>query len=363
MSSSTTPFLRRYGTLMACLGFFFALKAGAVEQASTASAPAQCARVSVNTCGIAKALGRGINMGGMLEAPEEGAWGTRLDPAYVDVVAGRFNSVRIPVRWSNHADPDAAAAIDSFFLARVTAVVDAFLSKGMYVIIDVHHYQQLFGEKLQGKEFAVDDAVVEARFVNIWRQLGRHFKNRSDKLIFELLNEPAGRLNANAWNTLAPKALAAVRESNPERVVMIGPVDWGHPRALPSLRVPEDRNVIVTFHTYDPFNFTHQGVDYLPMKLPPGVTCCDEKQRAQIAGPIQMAHAWSAKAGYPVYLGEFGVMKVADIASRATYAKAVRGEAERLGISWAYWDFANAFGVYYPKTRDWIEPMRAALSD
>ncbi|HTJ97414.1 MAG TPA: hypothetical protein VL381_08080, partial [Rhodocyclaceae bacterium] len=38
----------------------------------------QCRSVSAETCATAKALGRGINMGNMLEAPREGDWGVRL---------------------------------------------------------------------------------------------------------------------------------------------------------------------------------------------------------------------------------------------------------------------------------------------
>jgi len=330
--------------------------------ASTAQGGA-CARVTPQTCALAKAMGRGINMAGMLESPEEGDWGTRLDPAYVDLVAGKFSTVRIPVRWSNHASPDAAAVLEETFLNRVTSAVDAFLAKDMHVIIDVHHYQQLFGEKRQNKEFAVEDSVVETRLINIWRQLGKHFKARPGKLVFELLNEPAGKLKAAEWSALMPKLLAAVRESNPDRTVMIESVEWAHPKALSTLTIPDDRNLIVGIHTYDPFNFTHQGVTYLPMKLPVGVTCCDDSQKAQISAPLRAASAWSQQNGYPIYLGEFGVMKAADATSRASYARAVRNEAERLGISWAYWDFANAFGIYQPRQKEWIEAMRAALLD
>ena len=48
-------------------------------------------------------LGRGINMGNMLEAPREGQWGVRLQDEYFEIIAAAgFNSVRIPIRWSAH---------------------------------------------------------------------------------------------------------------------------------------------------------------------------------------------------------------------------------------------------------------------
>jgi endoglucanase len=354
-------FARLSNLLLRCAAALLTLGAVNASFGATSMPPASCAKVSAKTCALAQSLGRGINMAGMLESPMEGDWGTRLDPAYVDLVADKFDTVRIPVRWTNHASPDAAAILDDTFLNRVTSAVDAFLARGMHVIIDMHHYQQLFGEKLQNKEFAVDESVVEIRLINIWRQLGAHFKNRPNKLIFELLNEPAGKVTASDWNNLMPKLLAAVRESNPDRTVMIESTEWAHPKALNTLKIPNDRHLIVAIHTYDPFNFTHQGVDYLPINLPAGVTCCDDKQKLQITAPLQSAKAWSVKNGYPIYLGEFGVRKNADDASRAAYTRTARVEAERLGIPWAYWDFANVFGIYKPKSKEWIEPMVKAL--
>ena len=46
-------------------------------------------------------LGRGVNLGDMLEAPREGEWGAVMKAEYFPLIqAAGFNSVRIPVRWS-----------------------------------------------------------------------------------------------------------------------------------------------------------------------------------------------------------------------------------------------------------------------
>lgn len=322
-----------------------------------------CTQVSHRACTVAAALSRGINMGGMLDAPREGDWGVRLDHRYADTIAGKFQTVRLPVRWSNHASPDADARIDPVFLKRVSAAVNAFLSKGLYVIVDVHQYQQLMGERLHPKEFKVDDAVVDARLFNIWRQLAVHFKDYPDRLIFELLNEPTGRLSHDVWNGMIPRLIDIVRETNPTRIVIVGGARGNYIKELPNLKLPNDPHVIATVHTYDPFNFTHQGATWIPLSLPHGVACCDAKQKAQINEGLNIARDWSVKNGRPVYLGEFGVYKAADGESRASYARLVRTEAEKRGISWAYWDFANAFGAYSPRTESWLPGMLEALTD
>jgi len=308
-------------------------------------------------------MGRGINMGAMLEAPREGLWGLRVDPVYVPLAAAKFANVRIPVRWSNHAAPTADATLDEFFARRVDAVIDSFLERGMYVVVNMHHYSQLFGDPVQQQEFEVDPAVVEARFLNMWRQIAQRYKDRSPKLIFELLNEPHGRLNGDPWNSLLARALKIVRQSNPARLVMVGPSDWNSAKDLSKLVLPDDRNLLVTIHNYDPFYFTHQGIRHLPMKMPTGVRCCDAAQQKQVVDALDIARKWSVDKGYPIYVGEFGSYVQADMESRERYTRFVRDEFEKRGFTWAYWEFGSSFGVYDPKAAAWIEPIRRALLD
>jgi endoglucanase len=318
--------------------------------------------VTPQTCTVAHALGRGVNLGNMLEAPREGDWGIKYDPAFLDKLSGNFTTVRVPVRWSNHAAPTADAKIDETFARRVDEVVDALLARGFYVILDLHHYSQLNGDSLHPNEFPVDASVLETRLVNMWRQIATRYKDRSPKLLFELLNEPHGRLNGEPWNALAARTLAVVRETNPNRIVLIGPGEWNAIGELPKLRVPADRNIIVSIHNYDPFPFTHQGIDYMP-QFPAGPKCCDAGQRKQITDALDNAVRWNQATGYPLHLGEFGTYEKADMNSRVAYTRFARDEIEKRGIGWTYWEFGSNFGVFSPKTGQWVEPIRRALLD
>jgi endoglucanase len=121
--------------------------------------------------------------------------------------------------------------------------------------------------------------------------------------------------------------------------------------------------VIVSIHNYDPFPFTHQGVEWLPKPFPTGTTCCDAAQHKAITDALDAAVKWSRAKGYPLHLGEFGSYEAADMQSRQAYARIVRDEAERRGIGWTYWEFAASFGIYSPKTGQWVEPLKRALLD
>jgi len=304
---------------------------------------------SASAVAAATAVGRGVNFGNMLEAPSEGAWGLTVTDDFINkaAIAG-FTAVRLPVRWSNHASAEAPFTIDGAFMARVDSIVDKLLAKDLVVILNMHHYRQLDGDQLDAGERAVSGAAVDVRFVMLWEQVASHFQGRSARLLFELYNEPHGRLNGDAWNVLAARALGVVRKTNPDRVVVIGPTSWNGASDLRLLKLPNDANLIATVHNYAPFSFTHQGAEWVSPVLPVGVTCCSPSQEAEMTAPLDVAKAWSAAKRYPVFVGEFGAYSKADDASRIDFNRKMRSGMEARGMSWTYWEFAAGFGVYDP---------------
>jgi endoglucanase len=210
-------------------------------------------------------LGRGVNFGNALEAPSEGEWGMRLEPEFFALVKeGGFDSIRLPVSWTHHASKETPYTIDPEFMNRVQWAVDEALSQNLNIIVNVHHYDELNQDPL----------AEEARYLAIWQQIAERFKDYPDTVYFELLNEPHDTFNSNAelWNELLTKTLNAVRESNPERAVIVGPTNWNSITSLGQLALPDDSNLIVTVHFYEPFEFTHQGAEWTNPSPPVGTT-------------------------------------------------------------------------------------------
>jgi endoglucanase len=280
---------------------------------------------------------RGINLGGALDGGPPAEW---LGAWVFDVVrdAG-FDMVRLPVRWPRPFD-----AVDR--------AVEQALERGLEVVIDVHHDHEL----------SADPVGEGPRFLALWERIAAHYADADPRLALELFNEPHPPITAARWNELLPRALAAVRESNPSRTVIAGPVEWNNVEALPALQLPADEHIVATVHYYHPFRFTHQGATWLPEAAPwIGTGWGSDADRAAIRADLESAAAWARERGVRLFLGEFGVVEHADIAARAAWAAHVRTEAERLGLSWAYWDFATDFGAYDLARREWRAPLAAAL--
>jgi endoglucanase len=317
--------------------------------------PLRAGEEKIDGAHLNRLLGRGVNFGNALESPREGDWGLTLKEEFFDAVkkAG-FNSVRIPIRWSSHAGEKPPFTIDADFFKRIDWTVEQALSRDLAVILNVHHFDEIYH----------DPDKNEARLLAMWKQIAERYRDRSDRLFFELLNEPMDKLNEDRWNALIPKLLDVVRASNPKRAVIVGPAQWNGLGALDKVRLPEkDRNLIVTFHYYSPFHFTHQGAEWVTdSKKWKGTTWTgNAKEKEELEKDFAKAAAWAKKNDRPLFLGEFGSYQAADMESRARWTKAIRREAEKYGFSWAYWEFGAGFGAYDPAAKAWREPLLKAL--
>jgi len=300
-------------------------------------------------------LGRGVNLGNALEAPQEGEWGLSLREEYFERIAeAGFNSVRVPIRWSSHASADSPYTIDPVFFERIDWVIDQALKNDLTVVINIHHYEEINEEPRPHKE----------RFLSIWQQIAERYQDQPETVYFELLNEPTGTLGATVWNEYAAQAIEVIRKTNPDRTIIIGPGNWNAMDALYGLILPDDdRNLIVTVHYYSPFQFTHQGAEWVDDSDPWLGTTWDGtlEEKQLIERNFDAAVKWADQNRRPLFLGEFGAYSKADMESRVRWTEFIARTAEQKGMSWAYWEFGSGFGVFDPENEEWRESLLQAL--
>jgi endoglucanase len=294
---------------------------------------------------------RGVNIAALLDAPEQDGAARCVRQIEVAHAAG-FDTVRLPVRWSDRMHADPPYTVDPAALAVVDGVVGHALGRGLTVVVNVHHFDEL----------QADPDGRRDRFLALWDQLAHQYRDRPDGLMLELLNEPRDRMTASRWNALLAEALGVVRQHDRDRRVLVGPVDLNDPGALPLLALPGDARIVPTIHYYRPFDFTHQGAAWEPgADRWLGTEWDGDAARDRVAADLAAAADWAAARGLPLFLGEFGVHGRAPAESRRRWVAWVRTVAERLGIDWCHWDLATDFGLYDDHTRTWDRPLLAAL--
>jgi endoglucanase len=356
--------------------------------ASTPNAPAVAIRPAIADGKVLPLPGfnRGINLGNGLDAPSEGEWGVVLDAKHFEMAkAAGFDHVRLPVRFSAHAAETAPFAIDVKFFERVDWALDQAQKQGLNVILDMHHYNEL----MEAPE------ANSARFVGLWQQIAERYVNRPQSVAFELLNEPCKELNPVKTNALYKQVIPLIRQKHPNRLIFVDSYFWANTNYLRTLELPEDAAVIAEFHMYQPILFTHQGAPWMgpeygttgvvfpgPPKTP--LVPVDDALKLSwvrdffeaynklpadknpsglsvIVAEFERARSFAEKFGHRVYLGEFAAIDKADPDSRYRFIKAVRGEAERLGIGWCYWDDGGMNKAMNLADGTWVQPIGDAL--
>lgn len=302
-----------------------------------------------------KALGRGVNFGNALEAPKGQNWGVTIKDDYlVAIKKAGFDSIRLPVKWSDYAQKTAPYTIEPAIFQRVDHILDVAEKNRLNVVLNIHHFDELDKDP---------DKHID-HFMKLWTQIATHYKNRPASVYFELNNEPHDKLDDKQWNKILVKGLEAVRASNPTRPVIIGPAFWNGIWALPKLTLPKDENLIVTVHCYNPFEFTHQGATWTDPKvrnIKDRRWEGNDKELTAMRKELDIAADYGRKNNRPIYLGEFGAFEKAPLESRVTWTSSIARSAEARGFSWAYWEFGAGFGIYDVKNSTWRKPLLEAL--
>ncbi|MFW5878007.1 MAG: cellulase family glycosylhydrolase [bacterium] len=298
--------------------------------------PCLPAKPQISPWQAAEQMQKGINLGNTLEPPYEDGWNNPpAEEYYFDLYKNAgFQCVRVPVRWDKHTQTTSPYKIDESWLKRVEEVLEWGLERDLFVVVNAHH-DDWIKENYENPE-------MRARFDSIWAQVSRRLKNKSEKLIFEVLNEPHGLTKAQN-DDMHARVLSIIRETNPTRIVIFQGHNWGGSDELIEAEVPDDEYVIGSFHSYDPYQFGLQGQG--SWGTPSDVTTLRNK--------FQRVKDWSDTHNIPVFLGEFGAINKCEYNSRMKHYKFYVQFAKEFGFIYCAWDDGGDFRIMQRQSRGW----------
>lgn len=334
---------------------------------------------------VVRDMGIGWNLGNTLEAcgdwingksvqDYETAWGAIVTTqAVIDgVKAAGFNAIRIPVAWSNLMGPN--YTINQDLLKRVKEVVNYCSNAGMYAIVNIHWDNGWFAN------FATDYNESMKKYTSIWTQISNYFKDYSNNLIFESLNEEgcwdsiwnrysgsSGEDRTRAYNILNninQKFVDIVRASggnNSSRCLLIA----GYATDIDltcdvNFKMPEDtigNRLIISVHYYTPSTFTILTEDASWGKC--ATTWGTDAEINQVKTDFQKMKNKFTNNGVPVIVGEYGtVTQNKDPESVRRYLTTVCKTAYDLGFCPFLWDASEHYSRTDCKIKD---PQLAAF--
>jgi endoglucanase len=290
------------------------------------------------------------------------AWFTTGDVERI--ASAGFDHVRIPVDEVQLWDESGRREPEAFEL--LEQGLEWADEAGLRAIVDLHIVRAHYFDAEHNALF--EDSAEQDRFCEIWRDLSAALAHWSvEHVAYEILNEPVAADDED-WNRLAARALAVIREREPERIVALGSNSFDEPRTFPALRIPDDRRLILTFHYYDPILLTHYGAHWnavreytgpigypgeiVPLEtwetLTPAARAAARQIRvfngveAVIAPAVEAARA----AGLPLWCGEFGALPTIPPAIRERWYCDALDAFARHGIAWTSWDYKGDFGLF-----------------
>lgn len=280
---------------------------------------------------------KGINLGNTHEPPTEAGWNNpKAQEYYFDMYREEgFQLIRIPVRWDNYTGITAPYKIDEYWINRIEQLVDWGLERGLFIVINSHH---------DGWIKESYSATNKARFDSIWSQISVRFKDKSEHLLFEVLNEPHGMTKANN-DDMHARILSIIRKTNPTRIVIFQGNNWGGSDDLLNAAIPDDDYVIGSFHSYDPYLFGLEGQGKWG----------SASDYNTLENKFKSISEWSLTNNIPAFLGEFGALKTCDYTSRMKHYRAYITFVKKYGFAGAAWDDGGDFRIMERQQHKWNE--------
>lgn len=304
------------------------------------------------------------------EKVDETLWGNpkATKELFTSLKKNGVNAVRIPVTWRDHMDSN--GNIDREWMDRVQQVVDYAYSQGMYVIINVHHDgggDPKFGAWII-EESQKDYNTFLKKYKNIWKQIAERFKNYSDYLIFESINEVGfdtlyNKNKADAYNLINKinqdfvDIIRATGGNNAKRHLLIAGYYTDIERTCDSLyKMPDDKagRCILSVHYYTPWDFC----------------TCDRKHTWGTNSEVWQMETLIGKMkknfvdkGIPVIIGEYAASG-SDLSSCIFFIEKLNKLCSDYGIATFIWDSGRQVNrkTYKWRTPQYLEALKRATS-
>ncbi|MFP4488985.1 MAG: glycoside hydrolase family 5 protein [Bacteroidales bacterium] len=309
---------------------------------------------------------RGVNLTGWYQAgsADEIDYNKYSRQDFINIRSLGCDVIRLPINLHYMTGGEPGYKLDDLFLENLHGVIDLAEELQMYLILDNHTFNP-----------SVDTDRNVGKILNkVWKQMAIEFADRSEYIIYEILNEPHG-IPDKSWNKIQQSVIKTIREHDTGHYIIIGPAGWNSYNNLAAMPEYNDDKLIYTFHFYDPFLFTHQGASwntpsmaaaenipfpYDPSSMPPmpaefkdtWVEKLYQNYPAEgtadrVRELVDIAVQFRKERNVPIFCGEFGVYRPnSDEKHRVYWYDIVAGYLDSMKIAWTMWDYHGGFGLF-----------------
>jgi endoglucanase len=287
-----------------------------------------------------------------------------VEQDFANVKSMGADVVRLPIAMHNFTSGAPDYTLDPVFIKYLDSAVDWAEKHKLHIILDNHSFHPV----------NPTDVNIDKILIPVWKQVAEQYKDRSDYVLYEILNEPH-HIADERWGEIQGMAIEAIRGMDKKHTIIVGGTGYNSIEKLTALPVYKDNNLIYTFHFYDPHIFTHQGATWGSPSLASlkGVPFPLEKSRMpetpadlkgtwveksledyeqdakpeKLIATLDKTAAFSKERDVPVFCGEFGVYMIqSPEADRVNWYKFICDALNKRNIPWTSWDYFGGFGIF-----------------
>ena len=291
-----------------------------------------------------------------------------------------FDFVRIPIDEVQFWDETGNKLPEAWTL--LTNALDWARKHNLRAIVDLHiirsHYFNAVNEGGSSANTLFTSEKSQQDLINLWYQLSDVLKGYStDWVAYEFMNEPVADEHEQ-WNQLVAKVHKALRAREPQRTLVVGSNRWQGYETMKYLKVPQgDKNIVLSFHYYNPMILTHYSAWWTPIgkykgKIHyPGILVSKEDYEAapddikaelepytrqvwdinKIREDFKDAIAVAKKYGLQLFCGEWGIYENTDREMGYQWMKDMLNVFDEFNIAWTTWCYDADFG-FWDQQRD-----------
>ena len=286
-----------------------------------------------------------------------------------------FDFVRIPIDEEQFWDEQGNKLPEAWTL--LTNALNWARKHNIRAIVDLHivrsHYFNAVNEGKSSVNTLFTSEKAQQDLINLWYQLSDVLKSYSpDWVAYEFMNEPVADEHEQ-WNQLVAKVHKALRAREPQRTLVVGSNRWQGYETMKYLKVPEgDKNIVLSFHYYNPMILTHYKAWWTPIgkyqgKVHyPGILVSKEDYDAapndlkaelepytkqvwdinKIREDFKDAIAVAKKYGLQLFCGEWGIYEKTDREMGYQWTKDMLTVFNEFNIAWTTWCYDADFGFW-----------------
>jgi endoglucanase len=309
---------------------------------------------------------KGVNFSGWFEtwSAAEPQYNRYTEQDFINVKSLGADVIRLPITMHRMAGGAPNYTLNAMMLRFLDKAVDWAEKYGLYIIIDNHSFDPVVPTSVD----------IDKILLPVWAQIAERYKNRSDYVIYEVLNEPHG-ISDKRWGEIQGAAIDAIRRIDQKHMIIVGGTDYNSIAKLSSIPAYSDTNLIYTFHFYDPYVFTHQGANWgepsiaslamVPFpadssRMPPTPSnlrgtwiegslraYAHDAAPAKLYSTLDRVVAFAKARNVPVFCGEFGVYLIqSPDADRIKWYQLISDALDKRNIARTSWDYYGGFGIF-----------------